>query len=94
MRRYYEAATEICGSLEQIRQELDYLSKQLDGTGRQAVADRRERIATAAMVAFATRLGVQENLTSSPSYAQIAERATKMADALLAELDKLALTAP
>lgn len=49
MSESYEAATEVCGALEQIRQELDYIGRQLDNSD---VQNQRERIAMVALAAI------------------------------------------
>lgn len=96
----YEAAQEICSSMESLRQELDYIGKQLDGSD---TARRRERIATECMAAIISKMplcgdnslfhgkyGAVEHTPEECAEAMraVALSAVRYADALLAELDK------
>lgn len=49
MSEEYEAASEVADAVRGLREELDYIGKQLDNSN---LGDRRERIATAAMAAI------------------------------------------
>lgn len=88
MSESYEAATEICGSLELIRQELDYIGKQLDNSNLQ---DSRERIATAAMQGILSsprEFCGPDGETNAEYKARLALVSVEYADALIAELGK------
>lgn len=77
----YDAAAAICGPLEEVREELEYIGKQLNHSNR---GDRRERIATAALPAF---LAVM-NDAEAESIEQAVYRSVFTADALIACLNK------
>lgn len=91
MSEAYEAASEVCGSLESIRQELDYIGKQLDNSNH---GDRRERIATAALQGILAnqswnKLALEmAGINEAHSFIAAAFISVKHADALMAELAK------
>jgi hypothetical protein len=82
MSEVYDASTEVCGKLEEIRQELDYASCNMHL--------RRERIATACLAGLLAsedwRGTVARNETG------FARDAVAYADGLIRELDKPAET--
>lgn len=90
----YDAAVEICGPLESIRQELDYIGKKLDNTN---LADRRERIATSAMIGLLScveadtkRKGTKTHQETHQDFVNlVAKTAVSYADALILALDSV-----
>lgn len=77
----YDAALEVCWKLEDIRQELELLKDIL----RPSLANRRERIATAAIQLF--RGNIKDGSNGKPDCSTVAKLALACADALIEALD-------
>lgn len=77
----FDAALEVCGKLEEIRQELECLQAGLNPS----LANRRERIATAALQLF--RGNIKDGSNGKPDCSTVAKLALACADALIEALD-------